>query len=442
MKAQTKPLIVLVFAPSAYPLGGVQTWLDYLVPGLRNKDMDVRLVLSEGRFHKPQTYLDFHPQLPQEAIITLSSKGTSQIDRVQSIKNIILNIKPDACLVVNMVDVIQAVNELRAKNQSDTRLISTLHGVHAGMLEMILHYRELLDAVISSNRLTQTLVSKRARLDPHRSLYAPYGVKTHRTLSKANSTSFSVAFVGRFEEDQKRISDLLKILSIALSQIDALEIHLAGDSDNRVVQEWLSEQAQYADQINDHGVLKPNELVEKVYMKADALLLTSEWETGPIVAWEAMSFGLTLISSRYIGAQHEGSLIDNKNCLLFDIGDCKEAVKQLKRAQDPKLRQKLNTNAAALIEQRYTISKSVTAWHQCILDSLKFEPQKQVVENIGRDKGRLNNLLGKLAPSHNDWLAAQLRKLVNTAPTANNAGSEWPHSYRRGEDSLVDLSDL
>ena len=59
MSAVTKH--ILFIAPSAYPLGGVATWLDYIVPGLRERDWNVTLGLVEGRFHDVDAYLDVHP---------------------------------------------------------------------------------------------------------------------------------------------------------------------------------------------------------------------------------------------------------------------------------------------------------------------------------------------------------------------------------------------
>src|SRR5690349_18307661 len=39
---------ILFVAPSAYPLGGVATWLDYVVPGLRHRNWKVTLGLVQG----------------------------------------------------------------------------------------------------------------------------------------------------------------------------------------------------------------------------------------------------------------------------------------------------------------------------------------------------------------------------------------------------------
>ena len=443
MNAKARQTIVLVFAPSAYPLGGVQTWLDYLLPGLREKRLDVRLALTESEFHNPHTYLSFHPALKHIPLFVLKGDNSSQLSRLKVIKSLITKVKPDVCVTVNMVDVFQAVNELRSEGKTETRLISTLHGVHAGMLAMLQHYRDQLDSVISTNRLTQALVTKKAGVPQSRSLYAPYGVEPPAKRLKAKKTKLSIAYVGRFEEDQKRVDDLLTILSLSLVDIDNLEIHLAGDSEQPVVRAWMSKHQQYAKQIIDHGVLTPLELVESVYKQADILLLTSEWETGPIVAWEAMAHQLTLVCSRYIGSQHEGSLVHQHNCLMFDIGDCKEALKQIKKLQDTNLRHTLNANALSLVEQKYTCSRSISSWYQCIEQTLALEPLSIFfTENIGKDKGRLNAVFNKLMGHRGDWAANLARKIIGKSSNSVDENSDWPHSYRPGKDSLVDLSEL
>jgi len=47
---------LLFVAPSAYPLGGLATWLDYLVPGLRDKGWKVTIGLTAGQFHNVDAY--------------------------------------------------------------------------------------------------------------------------------------------------------------------------------------------------------------------------------------------------------------------------------------------------------------------------------------------------------------------------------------------------
>ena len=52
---------LLFVAPSAYPLGGVATWLDYLLPGLEEQGWEPSLGLVAGKHHDPVRYLAAHP---------------------------------------------------------------------------------------------------------------------------------------------------------------------------------------------------------------------------------------------------------------------------------------------------------------------------------------------------------------------------------------------
>ena len=52
---------LLFIAPSAYTLGGIQTWLDYILPGLEKKGWNIKLGLVSGRFHDVGKYLEKHP---------------------------------------------------------------------------------------------------------------------------------------------------------------------------------------------------------------------------------------------------------------------------------------------------------------------------------------------------------------------------------------------
>ena len=60
---------ILIFAPSAYPLGGIANWLDYLSPGLEEEGWQVIHGLVTGQHHDSDAYLQRHPW-PQALRIT------------------------------------------------------------------------------------------------------------------------------------------------------------------------------------------------------------------------------------------------------------------------------------------------------------------------------------------------------------------------------------
>jgi len=423
---------VLFVAPSAYTLGGVQTWLDYIVPGLDQSNFNSSIALTCGAHHDANEYLRVHPFTHKHFI--KNKTGTIQ-GRVDALEDLIKRVQPDVLIVVNIADVYQAVSKLRRQSNTNVRVVTSLHGIHPALIEDINQHYKLIDAVISTNRLTQQLVTQKTRLEPSRSLYAPYGVAKLDPIKRDDNDQLNVAYVGRFEEDQKRISDLLNIFDTLLNASQTINILIAGDGDQSTeFSEWLQPLEQHRN-IHYMGVLDSDQLREKVYQKADLLLLTSQWETGPIVAWEAMSHGVVLISSKYIGHLEEGSLTHEKNCLLFEIGDVNQAAAAIQHASDKAVRDRLRNEAFELIDTKYSINQSINTWSKCITQVLEKEPKPHTKSPQSvLDRGILSSLLGQQT-------AERVRSMLRINFSHSNAGSEWPHSYNNVPSASSDLLD-
>ena len=360
---------LLFIAPSAYPLGGVQTWLDYLLPGLEEKGFQTVLALTSGQHHRVNAYLATHHFDNVETIDSIT--GTTQ-GRVEALERVILKVKPTITVNVNIVDVYQAVNNLRLRGLSDTHLVTSIHGIQADLFSGIHGNASVIDAVVSTNRLTQKLINNATNILPENSFYAPYGVAEGTNEHRTESRKFTVVYAGRIEESQKRINDLLKIFSRLLSEMKNIHLVIAGaGKDTPVLEQWLNKEVNNASNIDYLGVIRPEDVNAQIYAKADAFILTSEWETGPIVAWEAMNNGVCFISSRYIGSTEENSLLDGENCLLFDRGDIDSAVHKIKMAQDPLLRKKLIRQGKQLVRDKYSHEKSIETWANCFKSIFK-----------------------------------------------------------------------
>src|SRR6185503_3526342 len=113
---------------------------------------------------------------------------------------------------------------------------------------------------------------------------------------------------------------------------------IAGDGPARnsllqALQPWIE-----SGRVEYLGALAADQIGPQVFANADVFLLTSSWETGPIVIWEAMAAGVAVVSSRYIGSGLEGALQHEGNCLMFPVGDSEAAATQLARTRDVDLR--------------------------------------------------------------------------------------------------------
>jgi len=419
---------VLFVAPSAYPLGGVQTWLDYLLPGLEKRGFNAVLALTSGQHHDVDKYLASHNLANVESLN--APTGTIQ-GRVEALEALIKRVGPDLVVVVNIIDVYQAINNLRQRGLSKLKVATSIHGIQEDLFGGINANASVIDAVITTNRLTQKLISETTEIEPSRSLYAPYGVALAQPAAKKNSDTLTIAYAGRIEEQQKRIADLLRIFSRVLNEIENVKIIIAGSGEDMpALKDWMALESQHANKIQYLGTIKPEQVASEVYQKADVLLLTSEWETGPIVAWEAMNHNVTLVSSRYLGHLEEGSLVDDENCCLFDIGNIDHALEKIHLVQEFKYRERLNANSKTLISSKYSHETSIAAWVECFENIFKTHTKPySEYRTFTKDNGRLTSVLSALFNTKGVRLAESIRRHIGTRFDHQSAGSEWPHSY-------------
>ena len=163
----------MIIAPSAYTLGGVQTWLDYLMPGLKRSGWRVILGLVSGRHHDVNAYLAAHPY---DNTISIENRTGSAEGRVDAIAKAVRAVRPNIVVVVNIIDVYAAVLRLKKRFGGHPKVVATLHGLQSDFVYDTKTYGGIVDGVICTNRLLQELVQECSGIEHRRVLYAPYGV--------------------------------------------------------------------------------------------------------------------------------------------------------------------------------------------------------------------------------------------------------------------------
>ena len=423
---------ILFIAPSAYPLGGVQTWLDYLLPGLANRSWRPVLGLTAGRFHDVGRYLAAHPW--PDCVAIANPTGSAE-GRIRTVIETIRRVRPHLVVSVNIPDVYAAVERLRARRETTPHVAMTNHSIESQYLSDARSWRHVLDGMIGTNRLTCRLAEEYAGLEGARVHYAPYGVECPSSPVRRtrNAGPLRIAYSGRLDEDQKRAGDIPAILD----KLDALgvdyEFQVAGGGPSEAALRERLRSGIESGRVRFLGVLDPAALNERLYDWADVLLVTSFWETGPIVVWEAMARSLPVVSSRYIGSGLEGSLKEGDNCLLFPVGDVVAAAAQLRRATNPQLRAALAEHGHQLVSDRYTRECSVAIW-DCCLRAILQQPRR---ENRAKPTpvapaGRLDRWLGTR-------LGESVRRVLGIRFAHASAGGEWPHTAAFGSEEAVFL---
>lgn len=423
---------ILFVTPSAYILGGVQDWLDYLLRGLEDLGWDCTLGLVEGDHHDVDAYLAKHPW---QKVVRIKNPTGSMEGRVRALISAIEKTRMDVVAVVNVVDAYEALRRMRRAGKATPKLTATLHGLQSDLLADLRAEADVIDAVIATNRLSAKLVTQ-AIQSVDRVLYAPYGVPLFddvETCAPQRNEELRLLYSGRLEQEQKRILDLPYLLSALRGRGVKAQLSLAGGGPDEAALRKQFESLGLLSQVSFLGVLNQQDLSQQ-YRKHDALIITSVWETGPIVAWEAMSHGLPVVSSRYVGSGLEGSLVDGVNSLLFPVGDMQAAAAAAARLAEPGMRASLVRGGFDLLKRRYSREASIAQWHAALGRVMALP----LLDRPGPGRSSLPS--GRL----DAWLGAEwgerFRRALGKTYKHLDAGGEWPHSAHGCRDETTFLA--
>lgn len=411
----------LVFvAPAAYPLGGLASWLDDLVPGLRESGFQVEVLLTAGRWHDVATYAREHPGLD---FTTVHCRSGTREGRVRALTRVLGGRGADLVIVVNVPDTYAAVDRLRAARAFPPRCAMTIHAIEPEFFDDLRDQRDVIDCAIATNQLACALSVELSGWAPERVFYAPYGVempvavRTHR-----GGERMEILFAGRLEEDQKRVSLLPPLVERLESTGVCFRLSVAGDGPDGAGLARELAPARERGSVRWLGAVERERLVREVLPEHDLFLLTSAWETGPIAIWEAMAAGLAVVSSRYLGSGLEHALIDRKNCRLFEIDDVEGAARAIRDLVPAERRAEIARRGRQLIEHRYSREASVAAWSEACRRALALDPSRPSGRRAIPPAGRLDRALGVR-------LAESIRALAGSSFQHTGPGGEWPHSY-------------
>jgi hypothetical protein len=261
-------------------------------------------------------------------------------------------------------------------------------------------------------------------LESDRIYYAPYGVsipESFVTVANRSLTPIRIGFISRLDKSQKRVDELVAIIREMDRKNISYQLLIAGAGPD---ENWLRSELQANIQrgtVQFLGALSGKE-VEDLYGTIHTLLLTSRWETGPIVAWEAMARRVLVVTSAYIGSGLEGNLRHGDNCLVYPPGNVVAAVNCIVKGQDAGLRRRVERAGIKLIRKKFTHERSIQHWSQCFED-IKNKPIKlaSLEDTWCKPAGRLDRLFGT---SFGETLRHMLRR---KAMSPLNPGDEWPH---------------
>lgn len=162
----------------------------------------------------------------------------------------------------------------------------------------------------------------------------PYGVPVIPTVgpgTKRRSDRLRLLYVGRIEQSQKRVFDMLALLGLLERRGLSAQLTVVGDGPARVEFEQRGRRHIEEGRLRVFST-RPNEEMPELYLDADVFLLTSAFEGMPVSLLEAMAFGCVPLVTKVKSGVPE-LVREGVNGLLAEVGDIEGMADQLQRLQ-------------------------------------------------------------------------------------------------------------
>lgn len=246
------------------------------------------------------------------------------------------------------------------QSASKFKVIGVFHSDDAPYYNLYDQYKNYLSGAVSvSNRIKSRLVDSKEEI-PHRVI--PCGIPL-KEFEVGEGKSNTISWIGRIEEDSKRVSDILKIANHLNQEVNDWEIHVYGDGYPLEGLKAETVQNKLFSILKFHGWTSADEIHSRL-SSSKILLQTSNFEGMSVAVMEALASGCLVVSSAVSGVE---DLIEDPDAqgivFLYPVGDIILAKKQLLRAMDS-FNNKLSKNAIALAYKYYSISTCMTNYQE------------------------------------------------------------------------------
>lgn len=412
---------VLICSRASSLIGGVESINLALCRELSPAKWDVRLALTKGtRFNRPERFVAAYPDV---SIIEINGTGGTRQARLEVLQKMLRREQPDIVLNMRVFDVYEAVAHHKRKGH-ETRLVAGIRCFETPLLYDASLYRENVDFFVTSGELIARCCREWAGIDTQRVANIPGGIRIPEEIPLRSRPGYPLrlGYVGRLEQGQKRILDLVEVLAeLDRSEIDYV-FELAGKGPDEKalldrLRPWLED-----GRVRFHGFVNEEGLYERVYPNIDIFLHFAHTEGVTIAPREAMAHGSVPVISKFSGLEEEGLYRDGENCLVFAVGDSQQAVAHIVRLKDDaRLFRKLSEKARASQAGNYSYHGSIQGWEKVFEKSLALPSLCGTVPQVSdHETGRMRRLIPF------PWLRQRIRNFFHIHPQHSDPGGEWP----------------
>lgn len=305
---------IYIICPKLSGRGGIERVLSIVVEQLKEEEYDIILYIQ----NKPQ-YTKWLEELKEMNIRVIYGKSYSYLPLLLALFTFADN---NSRFIIASTSRISLIGIFIRKLLGKKWLL--FHWLHFSLnMNNDYSYLNKCDGILAiSSAIVHQL--KQFKIDNKKIhlIYNPCSVSQKNRLIVANEQKRFV-YVGRLEDNQKNVSELLKALSLLNGHSVILDIY--GDGQDKKKYKKLCKKLGLDNVVIWHG-WKDNVWGSMKY-RPDALILPSRFEGFPMILLEAMGRGIPCITSDFLG--YKDIIIDKENGIHYQLGHAEELAEVL-----------------------------------------------------------------------------------------------------------------
>ena len=258
------------------------------------------------------------------------------------------------------------------KNPEAIRVIGFAHSDENAFYDLLTYYEPMISCFVAVSKEIEVKLQQRI---PHRkkdiSLH-PYAVNVEVDFSRSYSSEdkpLRLVYAGRLEEQQKRVSDLIKLAQILDKKKVNFELQIVGDGPSLegLTKQVQSFQSSLQNRIHFAGKL-PYHRIPGIFKASDICVMVSAFEGTSIAMLEAMASGCVPVVTQVSGTS--AVIQTGENGYLAELGNLEQMaqiIQQLDADRDQLKR--LGDNAHRLIAQNYSYQEYIDWFLKMVANS-------------------------------------------------------------------------
>lgn len=355
-------------------IGGPVTWLQHLLPSLKQRGLDVRCLIL---FHLGETGPLYEHLTSHDVPCQTTKFNMNTEDNINWILEC-LKKDPPQIFVPNLV-----VPSYYASKWAKKAGIYTVGVSHSDDPFYHAIQKEFIDGSKEFRLSGMVCVSGELEKQLKGSDFAneiaieriPYGVHVPQQKTQRLDANLKVVYVGRFAEEQKRISEVAKAFCRMTAAIPNTSAVFYGDGPDKGNLESILQTEGEGLPVSIAGSIPAHEIQNKL-LEAHVIVLLSDFEGLPISVLEAMACGVVPVClemksgiSEQIKQGVTGFVVSDRN------DDFLNAIKTLQ--SDHTLWHAMSKNAQQYIANNFTIGLCHERWYH-YLTSFKIQKQREL----------------------------------------------------------------